>query len=139
SSPTITPFGSVTFTGDNGSGTKVNMGTKALDSGGKAALVFNALPVGTFTVTAAFNANVDFKASSNTTSETVSQGTTSATLSPSKSPTVFGEPVTFTATITANSPSTLSPAGSVTFVDTTTGATLGTTNLAPSGTGQSQA
>jgi len=59
-SSTVTPFGSVTFTADNGSGTTVNMGTKALDSNGKAALVFNALPVGTFTVTAAFNANIDF-------------------------------------------------------------------------------
>jgi autotransporter-associated beta strand protein len=130
-SSTITPFGSVTFTADDGLGDVVNMGSKSLDSSGKAALVFNAIPVGTFTVTAAFTANVDFKGSSGTTSESVSQGTTSATLSTSKSPTVFGEPVTFTATITANAPSTLDPAGSVTFVDTTTGATLGTTNLMP--------
>jgi hypothetical protein len=128
-SPTTTPFGAVTFTADDGLGHVTTLGTKSLDSSGKAALSFNALPVGTQTITAAFNANVDFKGSSGTTSETVSQGTTSATLSTSKSPTVFGEPVTFTATITANAPSTLPPAGSVTFVDTTTGATLGTNNL----------
>src|SRR5262249_57146722 len=47
-SPTTTPFGSVTFTGDNGAGTKANMGTKNLDSSGKPVLVFNALPAGTF-------------------------------------------------------------------------------------------
>ncbi|MBI1914138.1 MAG: Ig-like domain repeat protein [Planctomycetes bacterium] len=138
-SPTTTPFGSVTFTADDGAGHVVTMGTKSLDASGKAALQFNALPVGTFTVTAAFNANIDFKASSGTTTETVSQGTTTSTLSTSKSPSVFGEPVTFTATVSANAPSTLPPAGSVTFVDTTTGATLGTTNLVAGSSGQSKA
>src|SRR6266542_1249005 len=68
SSSTTTPFGSVTFKADDGAGHVTTMGTKSLDSNGQAALSFNALPVGTFTITAAFNANIDFKASSGTTS-----------------------------------------------------------------------
>ena len=139
-SATVTPFGTVSFTADDGQGHVTPMGTKALDSNGKAALTFNALPVGTQTITVAFNANVDFQASGSTTSETVTQGTTSAANATSKSPTVFGEPVTFTATITANAPSTLPPPGSVTFTDTTTGTTLGTTSLASTGSpGQARA
>jgi hypothetical protein len=138
-SATITPFGTVTFSVDDGAGHVTPMGTKPVDGSGHAVLTFNSLPMGTQTVTAAFNSNVDFKASSGTTSETVSQGSTSATLSTSKSPTVFGEPVTFTATITANAPSTLAPAGSVTFTDTTTGTTLGTANLSSTLPGSSQA
>src|SRR5262249_55594484 len=47
------------------------------------------------------------------------------TLQTSKSPTVFGEPVFFQAHVTANAPSTLTPAGAVTFVDTTTNTTPG--------------
>src|SRR5205823_1322473 len=43
------------------------------------------------------------------------------------------EPVTFTATVSPNVPSTLAPAGSVTFVDTTTNTTLGTSNLDSAG------
>src|SRR5262249_24068040 len=49
-SPTTTPFGSVTFTANDGAGHVTNMGTKSLDSNGKATLPFNALPVGSFTI-----------------------------------------------------------------------------------------
>jgi len=73
-SSTTTPFGKVTFTADDGQGHVTAMGSNvALDSNGKAILDFNALPVGTQTVTAAFNANVDFKGSSGTTTETVTR------------------------------------------------------------------
>jgi uncharacterized repeat protein (TIGR01451 family) len=138
-SPTTTPFGSVTFSADDGQGHVTPMGTKSLNSNGVAALTFNDLPVGTFTVTAAFTANVDFKASSGTTSETVSQGTASSSLSTSKSPSAVGEAVTFTFTVTANAPSTLPPTGSATFTDTTTSTTLGTVSLVTGSGGQSTA
>jgi hypothetical protein len=54
--------------------------------------------------------------------DTVSQGTTSTTVQTSKSPTVFGEPVTFTATVSPIAPSTLAPTGHVDFFE-------GATNL----------
>jgi hypothetical protein len=136
-----TPTGDVTFVDTT---TGVTLGVCTLDPSGKAKLTVDGssvafLAAGLHSIKASFPGDTNYNPSSGSFTETVSQGTTSATVNTSKSPTVFGEPVTFTATITANAPSTLSPAGSVTFVDTTTGATLGTTNLASSGTGKSQA
>jgi uncharacterized repeat protein (TIGR01451 family) len=49
-------------------------------------------------------------------SVTVTQGTTSTTITTSKSPTVFGENVTFTAKVTPNAPATATPTGSVQFL-----------------------
>src|SRR5262249_25000955 len=137
--PTTTASGSnatlsVTFTADDGAGHVTPMGTKSLDSNGKATLSFNALPVGSFTITAPFTGNVNFKGASDGTWESVSQGTTTTSVSTSKSPTVFGEPVTFTATVSPDSPSTLAPKGSVTFIDLTdNNKELGTSNLDSSG------
>src|SRR2546429_3492815 len=55
------------------------------------------------------------------------------TLTTSQSPITAGQQVTFTAHVSANAPSTLTPAGSVTFVDTTNNVTLGTAPLDQNG------
>jgi CSLREA domain-containing protein len=44
-------------------------------------------------------------------------------------PSIFGQTVTFTATVRPNTPGFATPTGLITFVDTTTGATLGTASL----------
>ncbi|MGP0065797.1 MAG: Ig-like domain repeat protein [Isosphaeraceae bacterium] len=44
-------------------------------------------------------------------------------------PSVFGQSITFTASVRPNPPGSTTPTGSVTFVDTTTGMTLGTASL----------
>src|SRR5262249_50545651 len=105
--------------------TNTTLGTKVLDSAGKATLAVNSVIVGNHTIQATFNANQDFDSSSDTTGLVVSQGTTATTLTTSLSPSVFGQSVTFTATVPPNAPSPLLPAGTLTIVDTTTGATLG--------------
>src|SRR5207245_8323634 len=53
---------------------------------------------------------------------TISDACTTATLVSSLNPSIYGDLITFTATVTANSPSTINPAstGSVTFMDGST-------------------
>jgi uncharacterized repeat protein (TIGR01451 family) len=76
--------------------------------------------VGTYRFTASYSGDGNNKATATVCSDpnesvTVTQGTTSTTLTTSKSPTVFGENVTFTATVTPNAPATATPTGSVQF------------------------
>jgi hypothetical protein len=54
---------------------------------------------------------------------------TATTLTSSANPSPFGQAVTFTATVAATTAGVGTPVGSVTFVDTTTGTTLGTVPL----------
>ena len=90
------------------------------------------LAVGTFqTVTALYNGDSNFIFSSGTVSETVQQDKTTTTVSSSANPSVYGQKVTFTATVSANSPGSGSSSGTVTFMDG--GTTLGTATLSPSG------
>jgi hypothetical protein len=58
---------------------------------------------------------------------TVTTAGTSLALSASANPSVFAQPITFTATVTASSPSTATPTGTVTLLDGT--ATLGSVSL----------
>jgi uncharacterized repeat protein (TIGR01451 family) len=76
---------------------------------------------GTYRFVADYSGDVNNKAVATVCSDpsesvTVAQGTTSMTLTTSKSPTVFGESVTFTATVTPNAPATVTPTGSVQFL-----------------------
>jgi hypothetical protein len=74
--------------------------------------------------------------SSPTVTITVLQDTNSATLTGAPNPSPFGQPVTFTATLTGNY---AAPTGTVTFAElfppTTTAVQLGTGTLVPSGSG----
>jgi hypothetical protein len=81
----------------------------------------NALPGGTYLVTAVYKGTINFQTTtSNTFSQTVSPANTSAALSSTASDTVsFGTPVTFTAAVT-DTDTGMVPAGQVQFWDGTT-------------------
>jgi hypothetical protein len=93
----------------------------------------SAQAVGTDTIEADYSGDTNFTTSSNTLQQTVNQASSSTTLTSSDNPSVFGQTVTFTATVAAVSPGSGTPTGSVTFLDTTTGATLGVINLDSNG------
>src|SRR5262249_2843917 len=66
-------------------------------------------------------------AASNAVTLTVLPSATTATVTSSAAPSVFGQPVSFTATVAG--PGSAAPTGSVDFVDTTTGTDLGSVSL----------
>src|SRR5262249_52072928 len=73
----------------------------------------NTLPVGTHSIIGVYSGNSSFKPSQGTlTSFIVTQGSTTTVLTAAPSGTaVFGQPVTFTATVSPVSPSTATPTG----------------------------
>jgi hypothetical protein len=109
-----TPKGTVTF--KDGSTT---VATVSL-SGGSASLMTTSLSVGSHTITASYNGGVNFATSSGSTTETVSQDATTTAVSAAPGTSVFGQPVTFTAIVTANAPGSGTPKGTVTFRDGST-------------------
>jgi hypothetical protein len=124
---TGTPTGTVTFL--DGATT---LGTGALNGSGVATFTTSALTVASHPITAVYGGDASFNGS---TSSIVNQvvnaggGTPSATaLVSSANPSVFGQSVTFTATVTGTGPI---PTGTVTFLDGAT--TLGTGALNGSG------
>jgi hypothetical protein len=117
-----TPTGTVTFM--DGSAT---LGTGAL-SGGVATFSTSALAVGTHPVTAVYSGDTNFTTSTSTAlSQAVDQATTATALASSANPSVYGQSVTLTASVSATSPGSGTPTGTVTFMDGP--ATLGTGTL----------
>jgi len=118
-----TPTGTVTFF-DGGS----SIGTGTLNSSGQATLTTAALAVGSHSLTAQYGGDTNFLGSTaaavSQTVKTAGKQATTTTLSSSLNPAPFGQPVTFTATISAPSGT---PTGSVTFSDG--GTALGTASL----------
>jgi hypothetical protein len=104
-----TPNGTVTFKVG-----KTVLGTVTLGGTGQASLVTTAIPVGSNTISAVYNGNALFLASTGTTVQQVTGTATSTTLTSSLNPSQFGQPVTFTATVTAASGT---PTGNVKFQD----------------------
>jgi Bacterial Ig-like domain (group 3) len=116
---TGTPAGEVTlFYGT------VNLGFASIISG-HAIISTVQLPTGTDAVTAVYDGNAQFNSSpaSASVNQTVGQDGSHTSLVSSGSPSAFGEPVTFTATVSPASPGGGTPAGIVTFQDSST--TLG--------------
>jgi hypothetical protein len=108
-----TPTGTVQFTIDGG-----NFGSPVtLASGSATSDITPTLTEGTHTVTAVYSGNTNFHASTGTLTggQTVNQASTTLTLSSSINPSGFGEPVTFTATISPQYGGQAS--GTVTFKD----------------------
>jgi autotransporter-associated beta strand protein len=86
------------------------------------------LPAGTYTVTATYNGDVHFLPGSNgSLTQTVNQVASTTTLT-GTTHSVFGQAVTYTATVKPVV-GTGVPTGTVTFIDTTSGLTLGTVNV----------
>ncbi len=123
------PTGTVTFY-DNGA----SIGTRALSVfNGKDQAVLNtsALGASPHTITAAYTSgDANFKASavSPAVSQVIIKDSTTTVASASPGLANVGQAVTFTATVTANSPGSGTPTGTVDFYDTTT-----STDLTPSG------
>ena len=104
-----TPTGSVQFTVN---GTALGGPVTLNGSGVAVSTTTTTLPAGHNTVTASYTATGDFQNSSNTLTQTVNASTSTA-LSSSLNPSLVGQSVTFTATVTANNGTT--PTGSVQF------------------------
>ncbi|WP_345802251.1 Ig-like domain repeat protein [Microbacterium sp. AZCO] len=103
--------GTVAFT-DNGSSLGAPV---AVSPTGTATLTLNSLGVGTHPITATFSGPVEFAGSSDELDQVVTLIQTSTGVTTSSSPSAVGQPVTFTATVTANgSPVTT---GTVAFTD----------------------
>jgi hypothetical protein len=125
---TGTPTGTVEFF----SGSTL-LGTETLNSAGAAAFTTTALPVGGDAITAQYQGDANFSASTSAQSiVTVSQATTTATVSASSSSAVFGQSVTLTANVAPVSPGAGTPSGTVQFFNGTT--SLGTATLNSNGT-----
>ena len=97
-------------------------------SGGKAKFSTSALAVGSHSITGEYSGNAAYTTStSSSLSHTVDKASSSTTVSSSHNPSVFGQSLTFTATVAAVAPGSGTPTGTVTFKN---GATvLGTGTL----------
>ena len=120
-SGTGAPSGSVAFT-DAG-----NPLGSAPVNGGIASLSVPALSPGPHTLAATYSGDATFQPSNGTFLQVVSQAASATTLTSSANPSLTGQPVTFSATVTAVS-GTGTPTGTVTFTDGST--TLGVVALA---------
>jgi hypothetical protein len=117
-----TPSGTVTFY--DGS---TSLGTGTLNSSGLAAFTTSALPVGSHTVKASYGGNGNYLSSSDSLTQTVNpvKTDTSTTIISNGNPSLFGQSVTFTATV--KTAGAITPTGTVTFKEGS--ATLGTGTL----------
>jgi hypothetical protein len=127
-SGTGTPTGTVQFF----NGTTL-LGSGTLNASGVATFATSSLAAGSHAITARYLGDPnDLGSASQALTQTVQNSTTTA-LASSLNPTVFGQPVTFTATVTSTSgPGAARPTGVVQFYDGTT--LIGTAILAPTGT-----
>jgi hypothetical protein len=103
------PTGTVTFTGPGG----LNQ-TVALDAAGSAALSTNSLETGT--ITATYNGDGASAGSVGTAAITVVPAETLTIVTPTPSPSVFGESVQISAVVTTLAPGSGMPTGTVTFI-----------------------
>jgi len=103
-----------------------------LDGSGQATFAISTLSVGSHPkINATYSGDTNYKPSDNVASpytQTVNIANTTTTVNTSGSPSVFGQNVTFTATVAAQAPGAGTPAGTVTFKDGAT--SLGTGTLA---------
>ncbi|MFI0779866.1 Ig-like domain repeat protein [Streptomyces sp. NPDC021212] len=117
-----TPTGTVTFSFGDGTGSA--SGTL---SGGVATVthVFGGTSGSPLSVTATYNGDSNFTTSSGTDTQTVNKAATSTSVASSPDPSVVGQPVTLTATVSSVAPGSGVPTGTVTFAfgDGTTAAT----------------
>jgi hypothetical protein len=121
-----TPTGTVTFY-DN----TTSLGVKTL-AAGSATLVTSALTAGSHSITAQYGGDNTFVSSmSAQVTQVVNKASTFAVVTPSVNPSIFGQSLTLTATVSVNAPGTGIPTGTVTFMDGST--TLGAATLNASG------
>lgn len=120
------PTGTVTFV-DTILGT---IGTGTLNGAGVATFTTSSLNVGTYSLSANYGGDVDYSPSSSSPpqfSQQINQALTTTSVVGSPAPSLFGNPVTFTATVSVVSPGAGTPTGTVTFYDGAT--SIGTGSL----------
>ena len=131
---TVSPVpdgGTVAFT--DGTTTITECGAQPVDtSTGKATCTVTYTSPGAHSITATYGGDNSFSGSSGSLTHTVNQAATSTALASSPNPSTVGQSVTFTATVSVNSPGAGTPTGTVTFFDGTT--PLGSAPLNSSGT-----
>ena len=110
------PTGNVTFISGG-----VTLGTAAVGATGTATITTTVLPVGSDTITANYGGDTNYGSASGTTSVTVTKISPAMTLGSSLNPSIYGQSVTFTATLPT------STTGAVTFASG--GTSFGTGNL----------
>src|SRR5208337_621218 len=129
-----TPTGTVTFIEDG----TTTLGTGTLSTTGgvtTATFATSTLAVNTtgYSITAVYGGDTnDAGSTSSPLSQTVNQDSTTTSLSADNNQSVYGQQVTFTATVTANAPGSGTPTGTVTFIEDGT-TTLGTGTLSTTG------
>ena len=111
---TGTPTGSVTFS----DGT-TTLKTVTLTAGA-ATYTSTKLATGPHSITATYNGNSTFATSTSALTQTINQDGASTVVTASANPSVYGQQVTFTATVSAAAPGSGTPGGTVTFMDGTT-------------------
>jgi uncharacterized repeat protein (TIGR01451 family) len=104
-----TPTGTVTFKDGAAS-----LGTGPLDTAGKASISISALSAGTHSITASYGGDSHFGASSSPVISQAVKASTTTMIASSFNPSVLGQAVTLTATVTSASGM---PTGSVSFKD----------------------
>jgi hypothetical protein len=108
-----TPTGTVTFMDG-----ATNLGTGSLNGSAQATLTTSALALGSHSITAVYGGDNNFTGSTSAIlTQAVSKNSTSTSLQSSLNPSIVGQSVTFTATITWSTSGT--PTGTVTFMDST--------------------
>jgi hypothetical protein len=123
----VTPSGMVTFFDG-----AIMLGTAVLDLGGTGSFTTSALTVDQHGITAQYGGDVNSAPStSSALTEAVFRGDTTTVVAASANPTIFGQAVTFTATVSPVAPGTKTPTGPVTFLDG--GLPLGTAPLNATG------
>jgi subtilase family serine protease len=109
-----TPTGTVTFLDGI-----TSLGTGALNGSGMATFITSSLAVGSHSITAQYGGDTNFASSMSTAlSQVVNGKPTATTLASSLNPSIGGQSVSFTATVTSTAGGT--PTGTVTFSDGTT-------------------
>jgi hypothetical protein len=116
------PTGMVTFN----EGTTM-LGSGMLDSNGRATFSTSSLALGTHTITAVYSGDTNFTTSTSQAFTATVLPATQTTLTSSLNPSVFGQAITFTATVGPVTPGTGTPTGSVSFMSGST--VLGTGTL----------
>jgi streptogramin lyase len=99
-----TPTGTVTF-----ATAKTVLAIRTLDATGHATFTTSSLPGGSTTIFADYNGDSDFLTSTGSVVQQVNKVSTAASLTVSPPTTTFGQPVTFTVTVTAASGTAVGP------------------------------
>src|SRR5205814_427004 len=120
-----TPTGTETFVDTT---TGVTLGTATLSAGSGSLSASTQLIVPSDVITVTYSGDANFATSSGSMTQTVGKANATVTVSSNINPSTFGQTVTLTAPTRPSSDGT--PTGTETFVDTTTGVTLGTATLA---------